>query len=255
MCVEKDPSGLRMSAIDVRCSSLRVLSASLASSCRRASRSCSASTFASAALWLASAIPSSTSDSRACASVLTASITRCPDLHTKNVSARSKTAANMYTPNKRLFDLIAISTDDSEELVDWAAIVALCVAIVNRDCRLNDLEGFLQLGARKGPTLGPDGATRSATRTPPPRGVQRGNRRSPVCANGLGRKPYLVVLLRNPKVLARPAGFEPATLGLEGPVSDRLSIDGYHPRRLDGLDLANSRRFLPHFAVSSPHMR
>ena len=55
--------------------------------------------------------------------------------------------------------------------------------------------------------------------------------------------------------LARPAGFEPATLGLEGPVSDRLSIDGYHPRRLDGLDLANSRRFLPHFAVSSPYMR
>ena len=44
-------------------------------------------------------------------------------------------------------------------------------------------------------------------------------------------------------------------LGLEGPVSDRLSIDGYHPRRLDGLDLANSRRFLPRFAVSSPHMR
>ena len=43
--------------------------------------------------------------------------------------------------------------------------------------------------------------------------------------------------------LARPAGFEPATLGLEGPVSDRLSIDGYHPRRLDGLDLANSRLF------------
>ena len=28
-----------------------------------------------------------------------------------------------------------------------------------------------------------------------------------------------------------------------------------HPRRLDGLDLANSRRFLPHFVVSSPHMR
>ena len=55
--------------------------------------------------------------------------------------------------------------------------------------------------------------------------------------------------------MARPAGFEPATLGLEGPVSDRLSMDGYHPRRLDGLDLANSRRFLPHFAVSSPHMR
>ena len=42
---------------------------------------------------------------------------------------------------------------------------------------------------------------------------------------------------------------------LEGPVSDRLSIDGYHPRRLDGLDLANSRRFLPCFVVSSPHMR
>ena len=54
--------------------------------------------------------------------------------------------------------------------------------------------------------------------------------------------------------MVRPAGFEPATLGLEGPVSDRLSIDGYHPRRLDGLDLANSRRFLPHFAVSSPHV-
>ena len=46
--------------------------------------------------------------------------------------------------------------------------------------------------------------------------------------------------------MARQAGFEPATLGFEGPVSDRLSIDGYHPRRLDGLDLANSRRFLPH---------
>ena len=57
------------------------------------------------------------------------------------------------------------------------------------------------------------------------------------------------------KGVVRPAGFEPATLGLEGPVSDRLSIDGYHPRRLDGLDLANSRRFLPNFAVSSPHMR
>ena len=55
--------------------------------------------------------------------------------------------------------------------------------------------------------------------------------------------------------MARPAGFEPATLGLEGPVSDRLSMDGYQPRRLEGLDLANSRRFLPHFAVSSPHMR
>ena len=50
--------------------------------------------------------------------------------------------------------------------------------------------------------------------------------------------------------MARPAGLEPATLGLEGPVSDRLSIDDYHPRRLDGLDLANSRRFLPRFAVS-----
>ena len=57
------------------------------------------------------------------------------------------------------------------------------------------------------------------------------------------------------KIGAPGAGFEPATLGLEGPVSDRLSIDGYHPRRLDGLDLANSRRFLPHFAVSSPYMR
>ena len=55
--------------------------------------------------------------------------------------------------------------------------------------------------------------------------------------------------------MARPAGFEPATLGLEGPPSDRLSIDGYHPRRLDGLDLENSRRFLLHFAVSSPHIR
>ena len=43
------------------------------------------------------------------------------------------------------------------------------------------------------------------------------------------------------KVLARPAGLEPATLGLEGRSSDRLSMDGYHPRRLDGLDLANSR--------------
>ena len=31
---------------------------------------------------------------------------------------------------------------------------------------------------------------------------------------------------------------------LRRPVSDRLSIDGYHPRRLDGLDLANSRLFL-----------
>ena len=28
-------------------------------------------------------------------------------------------------------------------------------------------------------------------------------------------------------------------------MSDRLSIDGYRPRRLGGLDLANSRRFLP----------
>ena len=55
--------------------------------------------------------------------------------------------------------------------------------------------------------------------------------------------------------MARQAGFEPATLGLEGPTSDRLSIDGYHPRRLDGLDLANSRRFLPHVAVSSPRTR
>ena len=55
--------------------------------------------------------------------------------------------------------------------------------------------------------------------------------------------------------VARPAGFEPATIGLEGPLSDRLSMDGYHPRRHNGLDLANSRRFLPRFAVSSPHMR
>ena len=55
--------------------------------------------------------------------------------------------------------------------------------------------------------------------------------------------------------MARPAGFEPATLGLEGPLSDRLSGAGYHPRRFDRLDLAHSRRFLPHFAVSSPRTR
>ena len=54
---------------------------------------------------------------------------------------------------------------------------------------------------------------------------------------------------------ATQVGYREAVVGLEGRPSDRLSIDGYHPRRLDGLDLANSRRYLPHFAVSSPHTR
>ena len=46
--------------------------------------------------------------------------------------------------------------------------------------------------------------------------------------------------------LARPAGFEPATLGLEGPVSDRLSIDGYHPT---SLRWSGSREFTPILAT------
>ena len=56
-----------------------------------------------------------------------------------------------------------------------------------------------------------------------PRGVPRGNCRSPVGADGLGQKPYLAVLLRNPKEMARQAGFEPATLGLEEPCVIPLS--------------------------------
>ena len=35
----------------------------------------------------------------------------------------------------------------------------------------------------------------------------------------------------------------------------KRTLRGYRPRRLGGLNLAHSRRFLPHFAVSSSHMR